>query len=585
MAGVPLLLTGLVTGALLLGTGTAQLPTAAAGPVAAAAPRAELAAPTTVKQGKRTVTVDPAAKIDATDAAITVTGTGFDNSEDLWVAICQADGAAPKDMSACLGGPIPDENATTSWGVVTDAGDAPPGPVQAKWSGDGFTLTLQVAADNDGADCPTKKCAVYVRSAGDSRSQDVAVPIAFAAPAGSVPATTSRTTTTTAATSTSSSSAPTTSAEPTTSSSAEPTTSSTPSPVPTTVQAQSVLLPEIAQGREQVVVFTGFQPGELATVTLSGNRVKLPDVRADQSGAVRVDWTVPKDFPVGGYTVRVEGQTSLRVGEAGFAVIAAAPPTTASAEVTSPAPTTPSTPASPTPTTVTSSVETTTSATTTSVTESPTETSAVTSAAAIGAPASDTGSGTPWWLWITLAAVLLVGLVVAAVAMGRRHREDADAERARREAELAAAAEAEAMRHPHPAPGPATPMPPGFDEHPDRPILFSHRQAEQSGAPTEAIGDPNAPTQAIGSPGEQQGGRHSAPEPPGTQQFDPFGDDDAPPAGPGTQQFDPFGDDDAPPAGPGTQQFDPFADDRNIGPDDDVPDGGDDTSQWRPPSP
>ncbi|MEJ7651675.1 MAG: hypothetical protein WKF57_21915 [Nakamurella sp.] len=194
-------------------------------------------------------------------------------------------------------------------------------------------------------------------------------------------------------------------------------------------------------------------------------------------------------------------------------------------------------------------------------------------------------SSTPWWLWITLGLLLIAGLVVAVVLMGRQHRQQALKEQQARERQLASAAETQSLIPMPPTPAPPTP-PAGLGEYaedPQRPILFSHRQAEQytpptdpiDSAPTQQIDPRGLPTQAIPpQPGSGSARKPVADPGPATGAWTPDFAAGQPPAdpGPGTQQFNPFADDAdapggsgsaagaAPDPGPGTQQFDPFAD-------------------------
>ncbi|MDQ6658923.1 MAG: hypothetical protein M3Z00_11990 [Actinomycetota bacterium] len=268
------------------------------------------------------------------------------------------------------------------------------------------------------------------------------------------------------------------------------------------MQPQSILLDRVQQGRQEVVVFGGFTPGEGVSASISGNPpVKLTAPAASGTGSVRVAWKVPVNFPVAGYSLRVQGAKSLRVGVASFTVIAA--PVISSVSSTAGTGSSLS-PASSVTSAVVSAATSTPSSTAISTASAA---SAAGTTAGVAAPApANTSSKTPWWLWITLAAVVLVALVVGAVALGRRHRQETEAERAAVEADLAAAAGEQAARQQQAIiiadQAPRQPIDPGvpgeYDEHPDRPILFSHRQAEHYSPPTDPIDGGDAPTQAIG---------------------------------------------------------------------------------------
>src|SRR5690606_1373749 len=60
-----------------------------------------------------TVAVSPESGLPPSGAQITVAGTGFDTDHDLWIAVCQDDGVAPAALLHCVGGGIPDQNAST----------------------------------------------------------------------------------------------------------------------------------------------------------------------------------------------------------------------------------------------------------------------------------------------------------------------------------------------------------------------------------------------------------------------------------------------------------------------------------------
>lgn len=87
----------------------------------AAAPPAGIAAaaPATVTtEDGRSIVVDAGTDIAATDATVKVTGSGYVGPfEDLFVAICLADGNAPVSLTNCIGGPIPG-SGSLAWGLL-----------------------------------------------------------------------------------------------------------------------------------------------------------------------------------------------------------------------------------------------------------------------------------------------------------------------------------------------------------------------------------------------------------------------------------------------------------------------------------
>ncbi|MGI8414659.1 MAG: hypothetical protein ACR2P2_00305 [Nakamurella sp.] len=620
LAALPALAAGMLAAGLTI-PAWAATGGAAAGAASAAAPALAAAAPaTTVSNGQRKVSVSPAGEIPGAASSIGVKGSGFSGKGDLWVAICQDGKGAPNNLNACLGGSIPGKNVTKEWATVTDNPDLEASGLNViKWQGGSFSGTLQLTSAADAsADCVTGKCSVYVRSSESGGKQNVTVPIAFQGAAGSSSsssATTSTSTTTSATSSSTASSSTATSGTATsstatsstatsstaTSTTATSTTASSTPPVPTTVQPQSVLLDKVQQGRDEVVVFDGFTPGEAVSASISGNPpVKLTVPRASSSGSVRVAWKVPATFPVAGYSLRVEGAKSLRVGVASFSVIAA-PVVSSASSTASAAQSTASSVASSIASAVVPATASSSTPSSTAVSAASSANAAPTTIASVVAPSpADTSSKTPLWLWITLASVVLIALVVGAVALGRRHRQETEAEQAAVEADLAAAAGEEAARQQQatmianqPPRQPINPGAPGeYDEHPDRPILFSHRQAEQYSPPTDPIDGPDTPTQAIGGTPRSEG----QPPPPqeSTQSWRPdFSQDQSTPSQPAPSQPTPSQPAPSQPApsqptpgqpapdrpqqedpGSGTQLFDALADDDTAGTPDDDSAGG-----------
>lgn len=373
----------------------------------------------------RTLAVSPYSALAPSGAQVTVSGKGYSEDTDLWVAVCQSnDKVAPAALIHCVGGAIPDDNETTGWGIVTNSATAPyPGAVVAKWdtkNPGSFTLTLVLpAAIGDAVDCVSNPCSVYTRSSDDEdRTEDVAVPVTFTPPP-TTPTTTSSSTPTTATTT--SSSTPTTST-PTTPTTTEGPTTSTMGGSATTVSPDSMLQTSVAVGGTQVVVFSGFTPGEGVAVTLFSDPISLPSVTADNTGTVRIEFVVPTTLSPGVHLLQAIGAQSNRVGIAQFAVTAAT--TSASSTPTTSSSPSPTTSSSPTSSSAATSSESSSAEATTS---SPSPTPSATLTTAITAPAGNNTSNNLLWLWITLAVVVLVGAAAGIVAMVRaRNHDDED---------------------------------------------------------------------------------------------------------------------------------------------------------------
>lgn len=344
------------------------------------------------------LSADPTSGLPATDAEITVRGSGYDAGGELWVAVCQDDGTAPSSLAHCLGGAIPSDNATTAWAVITKKGKAPyAGPVAGKWSGGGsFKVSLQIpVAVGQDADCVSNSCSVYTRSADDSdRSQDARIPVRF-----------------TFGGSSSGGGAPSTEVI---------------GAAPTTVAPDSVQADQAPVGSDQVIVFSGFTPGEVVDSALYSDPIPLPPVQADPAGTVTISFTVPEDLPTGTHLVQAIGRQSARVGIAQFEVVAAETTATSPTETTATTDATASTApetvvVAPPPTSSASSAETTPVSTTDAA-----ETTAQSSTEAAGTPLTDdsTGAARLLWLWIVLGALIVIGGAAAIVVMLRRRREE-----------------------------------------------------------------------------------------------------------------------------------------------------------------
>jgi hypothetical protein len=475
---------------ILLGTAPAEA-VDPAGAVVGAAPDATTA---TVTAGDRTlrVAVSPQSGLAPSGAELTVSGSGFDTSHDLWIAVCEDDGAAPAALLHCVGGAIPDENSTTGWGVVTSDKHPPyAGPVTTSWAKKGsFSLTLRLpSAMSEDADCISASCSVYTRSADDSdRSQDVRVPVSFASP----PAESS-----TGPGGASSDVPPTTSSEPSTS--LEPTTA-TIGVIATTVTPEIMLQTSAAPGTEQTVLFAGFIPGEKVDVTLYSDPVKLPAATADPTGNVRISFTVPKDLPPGEHLVQAIGRKSGRVGIAQFTV-GTAPTTTASASASVSASASASASASMTASAAESGAvgsavsEPVSSAAASSAVTSPSTSAVATSSSTVAAVAGGTGNRL-LWLWIVLAVLVVVGGAAGVIVMVRSRR-DRDDDLPRATENVPPAPGWSAGGAAVPATGTVTGAPTseidpgGFGllsgrDHPDGPVLYSGGQ--WPGQPTSVIG-------------------------------------------------------------------------------------------------
>lgn len=80
----------------------------------------------------------------------------------------------------------------------------------------------------------------------------------------------------------------------------------------------------VVQGGSIEISGRGFAAGELITITLFSDPIRLGEVTADGSGAFRTVVTIPADAPVGQHTLVVEGTTSGLSAQGSLTVTAAA---------------------------------------------------------------------------------------------------------------------------------------------------------------------------------------------------------------------------------------------------------------------
>jgi len=150
-----------------------------------------------VSDGTRALTVSRAVGLDPSGSLVTVTGSGYDQTKGIYLAVCvdKGPGAVP---TPCIGGV---DMTGGSGGSVWISSNPPPyGEGLAKPYGTGGTFSVPlavVAADPiTGTDCRVTACAVITRNdhtRPQDRSQDLRIPISFAT---AVPSTSAKTTTT-----------------------------------------------------------------------------------------------------------------------------------------------------------------------------------------------------------------------------------------------------------------------------------------------------------------------------------------------------------------------------------------------------
>lgn len=163
--------------AALLGAAALVLASVAAGSAAKAAdtPRTGLG-----KDGQK-LTVSVSADLDPAGETVHVTGTGYDESKAIYVALCK-DNGDNRIPSPCLGGAdVTGGGSASKW--IVPAADPYAGDLAHPWGEGGtFEADLELTARDGGLDCLRVACSIVTRvdhrSSGD-RSQDVRVPVTF----------------------------------------------------------------------------------------------------------------------------------------------------------------------------------------------------------------------------------------------------------------------------------------------------------------------------------------------------------------------------------------------------------------------
>ncbi|MFF9775956.1 immunoglobulin I-set domain protein [Streptomyces sp. NPDC013978] len=127
------------------------------------------------------LTVSASANLDPDGEKLRVTGSGYDTTKAIYVALCKDNGDG-KIPSPCIGGA--DETGTGSsshW--IVPKGDPYEGSLAIAWGEGGtFDVEIDIEAEDNGVDCAKVVCSVVTRvdhrNSGD-RSQDVRVPVRF----------------------------------------------------------------------------------------------------------------------------------------------------------------------------------------------------------------------------------------------------------------------------------------------------------------------------------------------------------------------------------------------------------------------
>jgi hypothetical protein len=160
------------------------------------------------------ISVSQSNGLDPAGSTVTVSGSGYDETKGIYVAVC-VDNGPGQVPTPCLGGADTSGGSGGSAWISSNPPSYGQGLATPYGPGGSFTVTLSVVARDPvtGTDCTQVACAVVTRTDHTrtaDRSQDAKVPLTFAVPQAPPPATTTTpappppptTTTTTTTTST-----------------------------------------------------------------------------------------------------------------------------------------------------------------------------------------------------------------------------------------------------------------------------------------------------------------------------------------------------------------------------------------------
>lgn len=140
-----------------------------------------------------TLTVSKTSGLDPDGESVTVTGSGYDTSKGVYVALCDTAGAsATQAPSPCIGGVDMDGGGGSSAWISSNPppyGEGLATPYTGSGANGGFTVELTVKGSDEHTDClsAATDCAVVTRNdhlRSSDRSQDKFVPVTFSGQTG-----------------------------------------------------------------------------------------------------------------------------------------------------------------------------------------------------------------------------------------------------------------------------------------------------------------------------------------------------------------------------------------------------------------
>lgn len=131
------------------------------------------------------LTVSKTSGLDPDGETVTVSGQGYDEAKGIYVGLC-VDNGPGQAPAPCIGGMDMEGDGGSSAWISSNPPDYGEGLAVPYGSGGSFQIRIHVQQADQFTDCAEVACAVVTRNdhtRSSDRSQDVRIPVSFAAPA------------------------------------------------------------------------------------------------------------------------------------------------------------------------------------------------------------------------------------------------------------------------------------------------------------------------------------------------------------------------------------------------------------------
>ncbi|MFI5846237.1 hypothetical protein ACIA8B_08545 [Micromonospora chalcea] len=145
---------------------------------------------TATGSGGQKLTVTPSTGLSRSGATVSVSGRGYDVDKGIYVAYC-VDNGPGVPATPCGGGADTSGSLGASQWISSNPPSYAEGLPKPYGPGGSFSVTVKVTPTIGDVDCTVRRCAVVTRAdhtRASDRSQDVRVPVTFAAAAGATSA-------------------------------------------------------------------------------------------------------------------------------------------------------------------------------------------------------------------------------------------------------------------------------------------------------------------------------------------------------------------------------------------------------------